>query len=354
MASLGAAVCLALQGVGGCSFAAPLAAMKATLQRTLDPGDPAYGFLRPDAQLVIGFISATPECSVDPHFAEIFDPDGDRRFWSDPTRPTPGLCWNAGVRCIGNLAATVACIPENRDIHGDPGAREGEAVLLPVAHSIDFLHSLVDAGHTAAIIVTALAGVAPGSVSLPLESSYSCAADEIAAAGICPGCTSEGSEATPPVRLAALAEAFLFDVQGFNPLCSGSPQAMWNPLGEKLGGHITPYCVDGCIADADPTTAQLDPQCEVIEAVPGEAPAAVPPCDTAEIDAAPEPQLPVGASVCHAFLRGPELSEYCAEIGNNAELRIIRNSPSRDHACISIRCAPSEQPRFDCPWLHEP
>lgn len=354
-----AAACLAIQGLGGCELPSPLAAMELALARALDPADPAYGFLRPDAELVVAFIGVTADCSAtDPG---IFDPNGDRRFWTDPARPTPGACWNAGVRCSGAPPELTACAPESWDMSGQPGADADAAVLLPVDHAVARLTALVQAGSTAGVTVTALGGVPVGyeSGAVALRYSTSCPSDTLTEDGICPGCASERGAGTPPVRVAAVAQAFAPPGEPrVASVCGGDPALMWAPAADRLREQIVPACLDACVADTDPTTAALEPECEVVEAVPGEEPAVVPPCEARVVDGAPVYAVPDGHALCHAVLgdrdgRTPtpldDLSYECADAGRNAELRLVRTAPPRDGACISVHCRPSADPAADCP-----
>ncbi|MFY0534049.1 hypothetical protein [Nannocystis pusilla] len=261
--------------------------MELALTRALDPADPAYGFLRSDAQLAVAFIGVTADCSVAPAHVGIFDPDGDRRFWSDPTQPTPGVCWNAGVRCSGTAPEFSTCAPESWDMSGEPGASAGNAVLLPVERTVALLDALVQTGSTAGVVVTARGGVPVGydTGGVVVRYSTSCTPDTTTADGICPGCMSEHGAGTPPVRVAAVAQAFAPEGEpGVASICSDEPAGLWVPLASRLEGQIRPACVTACVADTDPATAVLDPRCEVVELVHGEEPTPVPRCDTQIVD----------------------------------------------------------------------
>lgn len=350
-----AAACLAIQGLGGCELAAPLAAMDLALARALDPVDPAFGFLRPDAELVVAFIGVTSDCSVaDP---AIFDPAGDRRFWSDPTRPTPGACWNAGVRCSGAAPEFTACAPESWDMSGQPGASAADAVLLPVDLAVARLAALVNAGSTAGVTVLALGGVPADRPDV--DYTTACTPDTTTADGICPGCASAHGAGTPPVRLAALARAFASDDDPrVASICSGDPTRMWAPAVERLRDQVKPACLASCVADSDPETAAIEPECDVVEQLPGEDPLAIPRCEHRVTDGDPVYSIPAGHTVCHAILSDPDgrtqtllddLSPECTDAGLNAELRLVRSTPPRDGTCISANCRRSANPAVDCP-----
>ena len=340
-----AAACLAPRGTAGCALASPLAALERALARTLDVGDPAYGFLRPDARLVVAFLSDTPDCSARPEAAPIFDPAGDRTFWSDPAAATPGLCWNAGVTCTPGPDAALRCEPDNHDLGGAAGVADGAAVLFPVAHYEALLRGLVDAGHTREVMVLGLTGVPTSYAGGELEYSTSCSADALARDGICPGCSAGGREAAPPVRVRALAERFPAGDVALASMC-GEPQFLWGSLTSDLLEQVRPACVAGCVADADPATPRLDPECTVSELRPGEEPQALPPCEVS----GETYQAPAGSSACFALLTDAsgttsspldDLSQECSDEGSRAEVVVIRTAPPPDATCLTVLCRES-------------
>ncbi|MCA9713710.1 MAG: VWA domain-containing protein, partial [Myxococcales bacterium] len=90
--------CFGPQGIDGCGYnESPLQAMYRALERSQDPNDPAYGFVREDALLAVVFITDENDCSVAEHAIDIFHPNGDRAFWEDKSLggPTSAVCWNA-------------------------------------------------------------------------------------------------------------------------------------------------------------------------------------------------------------------------------------------------------------------
>lgn len=342
-----AAACIAPQGDAGCTFPAPLTAMARALDRALDPQDPAFGFLRADAHLRVVFVGTTSDCSVRPTAQGIFSPDSP--FLSDPMLVTPGICWNAGVRCTGDPDAFTDCTPEHHAIDGTPGASPEDAVLEPVATHIDRLQSLLDNNVVTSVGVGVLTGVPTAYPDKPIVYTTTCEPAELATAAICPGCTAMGRQASPPVRLRALAEAFKPDPDE-NPnlvsLCGGDPSAVWSPYFGSILDQIKPACVDVCVADGDPSTELLDPDCTIFEALPDQEPVALPTCE-------PHPDdifvLPDGVDTCAAILPPQFMSVECTDMGANAEVIILRSKPAADGACISVSCVASSDPATDCP-----
>jgi hypothetical protein len=66
--------CLVAVGVTGCSFSQPLAAMRAALEKGMDPRDADNGgFLRSDSFVVVVLVTNQDDCSV-PADSDLFDP----------------------------------------------------------------------------------------------------------------------------------------------------------------------------------------------------------------------------------------------------------------------------------------
>jgi hypothetical protein len=114
-----------------------------------------------------------------------------------------------------------------------------------------------------------------------------------------------------------------------------------------------------CVADSDPVTPQVDPDCVLTEhSLEGDAftKTDIPPCsDTAGT-------LPVGTDVCYVALGdsngdtptgADDISPACADDGWNLEFRIVRKQgvPAPEGTQISATCALSLDPDIDCPNL---
>lgn len=351
-----AAACLALQGAAGCEYQAPLAALDRALDRTADPADPAFGFLRADARLHLVFVAASPECSFADGALGILDPNGDRVFWSDPDVATPGACWNAGVRCSGDPARFTDCTPSNHDLAGAADVADDQAVLRPVGELVDRLRALIADGRTTGVTIAVLAGLEAGSDA----SVYSrdCAPEQLAATAICPGCTTaDGLQPTPPVRLRALAEAFRLSDDhpaDLTSLCAPE-QYDWDGVAPNLKGQINPFCVDTCAHDQDPQTPVIDPVCRLTATAPGEPPRDLPRCQ----EVLGEWQVPAGADACFAVLVDrdrttpsplDDMSPECADADHNAEFIVRRTTAPVDGLCYAGTCEPSTDPTRDCPY----
>jgi hypothetical protein len=346
-AGLGAAdalACIAPQGITGCGFEEPLESMYKALARATTEGESEFGFLRPEATLAVVFVTDEVDASINKQFESIYLPDGNRVFWSDPTSNTPSSAvgWNAGVECTGS-SPYAECHAVDLDVDGDPvGPAQAAdlAVLRPVARYIDLLQKIEDAQHElrpdAEVLVSVIAGAnGDGSVT------YADAADpgEQLTYGIGPGCQSADGRATPPVRLRELAEAFAVGgLQNVFTICNGDFGAALEGIAESAAGQVAPLCVPGCLADVDLSTPQLDLECEVTEQQPqidgSVVTVSVPPCT-------PAGELPAGVDACFIALTDPaKVHDYCLDIGNQAELLIVRREgvPAPGGTAIYAEC----------------
>jgi len=221
-------------------------------------------------------------------------------------------------------------------------------VLEPVATHIARLQSLLDNSVVTSVGVGVLTGVPTAYPDKPIVYTTTCEPGELATAAICPGCAAMGRQASPPVRLRALAEAFKPDPDehpNLVSLCGGDPSAVWSPYFGTLLDPIKLNCVDVCVADSDPSTEPLDPDCTIFEALPEQSPVALPTCKFAENMFV----LPDGVDTCAAILPPQLMSPECTDTGHNAEVIILRSKPAQGGACISVSCVASSDPATDCP-----
>lgn len=96
--------CVIPQGVNGCGFESPLGSSYLALVRMRSTQEESYGFIRPSSSVLVIVVSDEVDCSYNKDWSEIFDAEGNRAFWSDPSEPYPtsAVCWNAGVECRGD------------------------------------------------------------------------------------------------------------------------------------------------------------------------------------------------------------------------------------------------------------
>lgn len=171
--------CIARLGTSGCGFEQPLEAMR----RALDGSRPENaGFLRPGALLAVIFVTDEDDCSA-----------LDSALY-DPSAPLGALssfrCFASGVVCAGDDPTTPGA-------KTDCAPRDDSLYVTPVADYVDFLTSLKD--DPSLVVVAAIAGD-PDFVTVGTAPSGD---PELA-----PSCTAPGGVAYPPVRIAALLDAF--------------------------------------------------------------------------------------------------------------------------------------------------
>jgi hypothetical protein len=203
--------CALPRGVNGCGFESQLESMRLALLRTMDANHPEYGFLRPEADLVVVILTDEVECSYNPLFDDIFQ--SDKTFWEDQDDPsaTSAVCFNAGVRCEGGAPTYTACPATNYDIEGEPHAADEDAVLWPVSRYTDLLAEIqASKSGGARVRLLAIAGVPVGfeTGEVPLVFADDPDPEDQTLFGIGPGCVLEDPQnpdfpqtARPPVRM---------------------------------------------------------------------------------------------------------------------------------------------------------
>jgi hypothetical protein len=207
------AACLVPQGINGCGFEQPLEAMALALTHAANPGKPEGGFLRDDASLLVIIVTDEVDCS---HADEsIFDPAGNRMFWSDPNDnfPTSALCWNAGVQCLGSPPDHDDCVSANFDTYGNP-TTPAQAMLHPIDRYVDLLTQIeqgkraLDPGADVGVLIIGGLGT-DGQLHYTDTDDPSFMYDF----GIGPGCVAAGDDPNqpiwglPPVRMREVGEA---------------------------------------------------------------------------------------------------------------------------------------------------
>jgi hypothetical protein len=360
--------CFAPQGVAGCDFEAPLESMHQALLRSQNPTDPAYGFLRKDAALLMLIVTDEDDCSV--------APGGEAMFSG---APTSAVCWDAAVTCVGDPSGYDGCEATNEDLAGNEGVADADAVLQPLARYAELLDAIMadkralDPAQRPLIAI--MAGVdAVG--ELVLADVGDSDPEFQQTFGIGPGCEANTSDpdrpirATPPVRLrtvlTALGSEWMFSV------CENN----WTPLLHPLG-HIDswwtrwesayPACYPYCALDTDPTTSALEPDCIVEEQTPDSEQAQdIPACARDELGYVIDPDTNDYAMpsddvhVCHALLTDnsqatsdptDDVSHECSDQNFNLEFKVSRRPghPGTGGTRVTATCSLSAEPTISCP-----
>lgn len=360
-----ALACALPQGIAGCTFGSPLAAVEAAIARTDDADDPAYGFIRRGSSVGILLVSDGHDCSFDPDAAGIFvapTDGGTTVFWSDPdaAAPTPAVCWDAGVGCTGGPGEYDECHVEDKTIEGEPAVTQGTAVLVPVDHTIERLEDLEQyqqAIQPRAEVLVGLVGGTPTDGGAP-SFVDAADADEQLQMGIGPACVLEGDgregvRARPAPRASALAAAFTIDQAPLvRSICVDDFSDTLAEVGALLRSRLVPMCMPACVADVDPDEDGLQPDCSLVEERPNVVTGSVDAIDVPECLAGD--QIPEGVEGCFVARVGDAMSDACREQGLNFEFRIVRPFGINEAVGSSFdpSCELSDDKRADCPLLH--
>lgn len=369
VAMAAAFACYGPQGLDGCAFESPLAAMKLALEQARAPG--GSGFMRDEALLSVVLVTDETDCSVNPAHAEIFT--SNDVFWNDEApRMTSGVCWRAGVACTGEGPEFTGCHAEDHGVDGAPGvSRPEDAVLRPIDGYIDFLAGLRagsaapgDSGpHAREVLMALIAGVPVGYDQGAAELSFMAAAPgstQQLSFGIAPGCvnTEDGSNssAVPPVREREVAEAFAGAARNVFSICQDDYSPALAQIAAQIEEVLAPSCAGVCLADSDLDTPELEPECSLRATYKDGRDEALQPCVVRDGAWA----TPAGASVCFYLLTDPEHGTestlddmtpsadggaVCRTDRSNLEFKILRTGPRTPGVTYSADCVAAADAR---------
>ena len=336
-----ALACAIPQGLRGCDFESPLEAARRALERSQDPNDAMYGFAREGSSLTVLVVTDEADCSYNEEWATVFDPEGTRRFWTDPDAdaPTSAVCWKTGVQCSGGPGVYDDCEAINIDTAEHVDVPNDNAVLVPM----DWIVRDISRSGPADINFSLIAGVPEGYATGEAELEYTDAQDDPAQAqqyGVGPGCVEADGQAIPPVRM--LAAAGRLDSRGRSGVYSACADD-YGPALAEIGQTIADDFADGCYS----ACAALDPQPECIvwsdEPQPDGsfARAEVPPCE--------DERPPAGFAQCWVSRQGNALTERCRASGSNLELALrVDPSVAPSGGSVYATCRAAEAPGSDC------
>lgn len=364
-----ALACLGLVGAAGCTYESPLEAAYLALLRTFDRDDPAHGFLRDDAALFVLFISDETDCSVRPEHADIFDPAGPRALWEPgASSATSAVCWNAGMRCVGEGPVFDDCVAASVGADGALLDDDDDAVLYPVSRYAELLRQIERQKQAARgddgrhVFVHVLGGV-PSFGGFGGAPFFAEAHDEIErmAFGIGPACSRSSDAAGgidlvahPPGRLRELAEQFQrYDNPLFSLCDDNYAQALACLPGQSL---VAARCVEGCVGDLDRETDVLEHDCVLTETLTARDEQHVLPVCEREDDAALDDsagtwRIPDDAAACVRWRQGDALDPTCLDRGDNVGFEVRRRVPLEEPVCLRAVCSASQLPSLDCPGV---
>ncbi|MFO7564316.1 MAG: hypothetical protein R6X02_16840 [Enhygromyxa sp.] len=371
--------CFGPQGVNGCGFESQLESMYLALVRAQTPDEASYGFIRPNAILAVVIVTDEADCSSNKDWSVIFDADGNKAFWSDPTAayPTSAVCWNAGVECHGDPSGYSECVAVDKDVNGNLTGDPASAVLHPMSRYVGLLQGIEDQKRMLNadqdIIVALIGGVDSGGQPhyADVGASDPGFQDNF---GIGPGCQAPNPldpnspiQAVPPVRLRDLTEAFT--PNNMFSICDNDYSPALAAIANRIGDQIQPACYTRCAADTNPDTPVLEPQCTVAERPLGQPTGTpIPECLRDGQGYVIDPQtndhaMPSDdANVCFAYRVDPggftpdphdDMSPQCVDEGWNLEFVIVRRPgfPAAGGTSIKAECLLAADPAVTCPGL---
>lgn len=341
-----ALTCFLPQGIAGCRFESPLEAMHLALERMQDPADPAYGFLRAGASLAVVLVTDEVDCSVATE--ALFD-GSNTLYWAETDDLTSAVCWNAGIECLGPGPVYDDCFPANKDLQGNVGVTDAEAVMHPVSR---YLNQLIDLDvlkqsqdPDTQVSVSAIAGVPVGFPQDPIVYADTNDANFMNAFGIGPGCESGTAQAVPPPRIKAVTDAFGLDTDALISVCGEDYSPALTAIGDTLGVESDPPCFPICVGDVEPGSPGLQPDCLLREQAPGQELVELPHC----IDEGDGWMLPVGEPTCYYELVDDAVTPACIAEGANVEFAVLRTEPVEEGTVLIGDCVISDMPEIDCP-----
>lgn len=322
--------CFAPQGISGCGWESPLEATARALGHMQDPTRPEYGFLREDALLAILVVTDEVDCSYNPEFEDaLFETDTFKA--EGTTSKTSAICWNAGVACTGESPYD-ECVAADLDANGQPTSSPGQMVLRPVSHYVGVLEEIAaQKADGREVLVSVIAGVPSGYQTGMVEQVFADSPDPFFQMnfGIGAGCENviDGvlQTAVPPVRLETFAREFMSPAlpegaRNVYSVCDADYTPAIEDIVASIEQELPPACFNGCVADVDPSTAELDYECRVFESVGGEEAYDLPECTIGAEGA----ELPEGADACWIAKTDEDLDPDCAEQNLNLEFDLLR------------------------------
>jgi len=243
-------------GAGGCGFEQHLEAMKHALSPGAGGNPTNAGFLREKAFLAVVFIADEDDCSMQ---------DTVKMLAAEADNPSYGpqqsfRCTRFGVTCDegGTTPAEMNVIGPKDKCHPSADATN----LTDVKSYVDFLKSLKpdDPGK---IIVAGIMGVtSPVAVELRLPPRATVKIPALAHSCTYIDVANKPEVADPPIRLKFFLDQFP-NRSTFATICQNDLSGGLQQIGELLKTVIGNPCIEGKLADVDPSTPEPDFDCSV-------------------------------------------------------------------------------------------
>lgn len=295
---------MARLGATGCGFEQPLSAMRAALDN--NPNN--NGFIRSQANLAVVFLTDEDDCSAkDP---ALFSPDGS------PQGPLQSFrCTRFGVTC-----AVGGATPDAMNAVGAKDqctAATGSQILLDVAPFRDFLVTLK--GEVSRIAVAGIVGnPTPVATELRLINNQNQPA-------LAHSCTFQNGSLTevadPAIRLETFFNLFPNN-SGLSTICQGDLAGSLDLVGQLVAKSIGVPCITTLLADTDPNTAGVQPDC-IVEDVLGATVTPIQPCDAA------------ATPTCWRVVSDPTVCPLVPQL----RLEVVRDAMPDPATITRMRCA---------------
>jgi hypothetical protein len=248
--------CIAALGDQGFGFEGQLKSVRWALDPLHTP-DTNVGFLRDDATLAVVLITNEDDCSL-PDDSDLTDPD--QKLVSDPL----GSFWSFRCNEFGhlcNINGTLQPPPRGPADHlqGCVSNETPSGRLTRVGDEVAFLKGLKR--DPSRIVVAAITGLTTDYSIEMIKTDK----DVEYHPNIKPSCGVEsGEHGDPAVRIMQWVNAF-GDHGLAQSICEDNFQGALNTIANRIAISIGPQCVRGPLLDSDPTTPELDPECQVTD-----------------------------------------------------------------------------------------
>lgn len=223
--------CMAQVGVTGCGLEAHLNAARAAIENNT-----ASGFLRDTAFLAVVFIADEDDCSVD-----------NGAFYSGDLSTFNYGCFREGVTCANEPSD-----PNSPAVLTDCVPNDNAPNMPEVQDIVDYFRSVKPSARQllAAAIVGPRDPVATGERPEQMN--------RFDVLNSCPDGTPAGQAAYPAVRIGSFVDSLGGTVTS---ICEEDLTPALTEIGKALAIQLGSPCIAGDLADTDPDTAGLQPDC---------------------------------------------------------------------------------------------
>jgi hypothetical protein len=244
---------MAKAGAGGCGFEQHLEAMKHALDPTASGNPINADFLRPDAFLAVIFIADEDDCSMQD--TSMLGPQSAALGAQQSFR-----CTRFGVLCDDGGAT-----PDAMNVVGPKSQchpNERSQFLTNVDGYVEFLKGLKPDDPGKVIVAGIMGTSTPFATELRTPPRSNDKIEALAHACTYVGGDGKPEVADPPIRLKFFLDQFP-NRSTFASICQNDLSGALQQIGELLKTVIGDPCIEGKLADVDPSTDEPDYDCSV-------------------------------------------------------------------------------------------